>query len=441
MAATRSPLRTTAILLSLAGSLTAPSAFGADLFELFQEAQQVDPTLERAQRERAIANYQEDQAQAGFFPSLTGQASRSWTNEEQVISGRPKSQEDLTQDQYSLTLNQPLFLGGRTWLSVDVAEMAQNKAESGISAARQNLMTRVAEAYFSVLDGQEEVELAEREVRRVEEHLERAQAQFDVGTGDITGVREAEARRDQARTRLIRARNNLRTAKQRLRRLIRRPVPELAGVEEVSLTAPDPNTPDDWVERALAENPTLEQTRQDLKIARKNVDLAKRERWPEITAQAQYSKSEGGSFIKETTQKSAGLQLNWPIYQGGAVSAKTNIEQERAAQTRLQLDDEQEEVRVQTIQAFYDWESALEEVRSLRAQVTSTKTQLDAVQTGFEVGRRTSVDVLDAQQEYFDALRSLAQARHQYLLARLQLKAAVGVLNLEDLRAANRQLN
>jgi outer membrane protein len=437
-------LRQTALLLSLAGSLTAPPALGADLYELFQEAQQVDPTLERAEKERVIADYQEDQAQAGWFPSLTGQASVFKFDQEQTstFGGVPSTDNFRFQrETYSLTLTQPLFMGGRTWLSVDLAEFTQAKAESGISAARQDLMLRVAEAYFSVLDSQEEVELAEREVRRVEEHLERARAQFEVGTGDITGVREAEARRDQARTSLIRARNNLRTAQQRLRRLIRRPTPELARVEEVTLTSPDPNTPDAWVDRALEQNPNLEQTRQDLQIARKNVDLAKRDRWPELSAQAQYSKSEGGAFTKESTDKSVGLQLNWPIYQGGAVSAEANIEQERAAQTRLQLDDQQQEVRVQTIQAFHDWESALEEVRSLRAQVTSTKTQLDAVQTGFEVGRRTSVDVLDAQQEYFDALRSLAQARHQYLLARLELKAAVGVLGLDDLRAANRQLN
>ncbi|MFB6358002.1 MAG: TolC family protein, partial [Thiohalorhabdaceae bacterium] len=134
------------------------------------------------------------------------------------------------------------------------------------------------------------------------------------------------------------------------------------------------------------------------------------------------------------------LQLEWPLYQGGEVSARANIEETRAAQTRLQLDDQQETVRVETVQAFYDWESAMEEVRSLRAQVRSAETQLEAIQTGFEVGRRTSVDVLDAQQEYFAALQSLAEARHSYLVSRLQLKAAAGVLNLADLRSVNRQL-
>jgi len=127
--------------------------------------------------------------------------------------------------------------------------------------------------------------------------------------------------------------------------------------------------------------------------------------------------------------------------QGGGVSAKANIEETRAAQTRLQLDDQQEQIQVETVQAFYDWESSMEEVRSLRAQVRSAKTQLEAIQTGFEVGRRTSVDVLDAQQEYFNALQSLAQARHSYLLSRLQLKAATGVLSMADLRTANRQLD
>jgi len=254
-------------------------------------------------------------------------------------------------------------------------------------------------------------------------------------------VREAEARRDQARTRLIRARNALRTAKQRLRRYIRRPVPELSRVSDVTLVAPDPGDPQKWVDRAFEQNPQLVQTRKQLAIAKKNAELARRERWPELSAQAQYSKLEGGTFIAEDEQKSASLQLNWPIFQGGGVSAKANIEETRAAQTRLQLDDQQEQIQVETVQAFYDWESSMEEVRSLRAQVRSAKTQLEAIQTGFEVGRRTSVDVLDAQQEYFNALQSLAQARHSYLLSRLQLKAATGVLSMADLRTANRQLD
>jgi outer membrane protein len=427
------------LALLLAGVPSGAAASG--LMELYQRAESVDPTLERAQKDRDIANFQEDQARAGLMPSLTGQASRSRTNQTQVISGQPSSTTDFTQDQYSVTLSQPLFMGGRTWIAMDIAEVSQDQATAAISGARQDLMLQVAQAYFDVLNAREEVDLAEREVRRVSEHLERAQAQFEVGTGDIVGVREAEARRDQARTRLIRARNNLRTAKQRLRRFIRQPVPELARVNEVTLVAPEPKDAEVWVDRAFEGHPQLVQTRKQLTINRKNAELARRERWPEVTAQAQYSKVEGGSFFTEDEQKSASIRLNWPIFQGGAVSAEADIEETRAAQTRLQLDDQQETVRVETVQAFYDWESSMEEVRSLRAQVRSAETQLEAVQTGFEVGRRTSVDVLDAQQEYFSALQSLAEARHRYLLSRLQLKAAAGVLSMADLQAANRQLD
>ncbi|MEF8793340.1 TolC family outer membrane protein [Thiohalorhabdus sp.] len=415
-------------------------ALASGLLELYKRAEEVDPNLKRSEKERVIADLQEDQAKAGWFPRLTGQASRSRTTQTQIISGRPETTEKYTQDQYNVTLTQPIYSGGRNWLALDIAEITQEQADATVSGSRQELMIQVAQAYFDILNAREEVDLAEREVNRVDEHLDRAQAQFEVGTGDIVGVREAEARRDQANTRLIRARNALNTAKQRLRQLIRRPVPELDGVEEVNLLAPDPGTPEKWVERALDANPQLAQTRTELSIARKNAELARRERWPQLSAQAQYSKVEGGSFITQDEQTSASLQLEWPIYQGGEVSARADIEDTRAAQTRLQLDDQQETVRVETVQAFYDWESAMEEVRSLRAQVRSAETQLEAIQTGFEVGRRTSVDVLDAQQEYFAALQSLAEARHRYLVSRLQLKAASGVLSLADLRSANRQL-
>lgn len=440
----RTPHRSRTGILALALVLLPGWAPAAGLLELYQRAEGVDPNLQRAQKQQDIARYQEDQAQAGLMPSLTGQASVTETKETATRdfgAGTSETEEEFRQDAYSVTLSQPLFSGGRTWISLDIAEASQDQAGAAVTGARQDLMVQVAQAYFDVLNAREEVDLAEREERRVEEHLERARAQFEVGTGDIVGVREAEARRDQARTRLIRARNNLRTAKQRLRRLIRKPVPELARVKEVTLVPPDPNDPQQWVDRAFADHPGLTQTRQQLTIARKNAELARRERWPQLSAQARYSRLEGGSFTVKSEERSASLQLSWPIYQGGEVGARAAMEQTRAAQTRLQLDDEQEKVRVETVQAFYDWESAMEEVRSLRAQVRSAETQLEAVRTGFEVGRRTSVDVLDAQQEYFSALQSLAEARHRYLLSRLQLKAAAGALTLEDMRAANRQLD
>lgn len=441
MASPRAPLALGALVAGLALPGPAPAA---DLIELFNKAQEVDPNVASAERELAITRYQEDQARAGLMPRLTGQASKEWIDQEEensaVAQGGTRSL-DFDQTTYGVTLTQPLFSGGRTWVAMDIAEQAQQKAQSGLSAARQELIVQVAEAYFGVLDAKEEVELAQRERRRVSEHLERAQAQYDVGTGDITGVREAEARRDQAQTRLIRARNGLRTARQRLRREIRQEVPALQGVDSVTLQQPQPADAEQWVQRALAENPQLDQLRQDQAIARKNAELAHRERWPELSAQASYNEQEGGSFASETTTQTYGVHLSWPIYQGGAVSAEAAMEHERAAQARLQLDDQQEGVRLDTVQAFSDLETAIEEVKSLRAEVNSAETQLEAVRTGFEVGRRTSLDVLDAQQVYFDALRNLASARHGYLLARLQLKAATGVLTPDDVRHINAQLD
>ena len=441
MASLRAPFTLGALLAGLALPGPAPAA---DLIELFNRAQEVDPSVAQAQRELAITRYQEDQARAGLMPRLTGHAAQEWVQQDDTINIGPTPQDrSLSYDQtsYGITLTQPLFSGGRTWVAMDIADQAQERAQSGLSAARQDLIVRVAEAYFGVLDAKEELELAQRERRRVGEHLERARAQYEVGTGDITGVREAEARRDQAQTRLIRTRNGLRTARQRLRRQIRREVPALQGVESVALRQPEPADAEAWVERALAESPQLNQLRQEQSIAQKNAELASRERWPELSASASYNRQEGGSFTDEATTQSYGVNLSWPLYQGGAVSAKAAMEHERAAQARLQLDDQRQAVRLGTVQAYNDLETAIEEVKSLRAEVGSAETQLEAVQTGFEVGRRTSLDVLDAQQVYFDALRNLASARHGYLLARLRLKAAAGVLSAEDVRRVNAELD
>ncbi len=436
-------------LLGLALGTTCGSAEAVGLSELYQRAAEVDPNLERTHKERTLAELEEDEALSGIFPSLTGQASVTRTRNTQSIrtrntqsiQGRGATTTDFTQQTYTATLTQPLYSGGRTWIAKEIAEVSQSRADASIQATRQDLMLEVATAYFDVLNGQEEVTLAEREINRVKEQLERARARFEVGTGDIVGVREAEASRDQARTQLIQARNRLRVAKQRLRRLIRKPLPPLNKAKEVHLEPPEPPKSAAWVDKALKSHPRLEELNKQLKVDRKQATLASRERWPELSARAEFSRTEGGSFFTSNQDMVLGVSLTWPIYQGGSVSSQTEIEQTQAARTRLQLDDQQQQVRLDTQEAFLDWQSAMQEVRSLRAQVRSTKTQLEATETGFEVGRRTSVDVLNAQQAYFEALQRLAQARHSYLLARLQLRAAAGTLDLSALRTVDRQLD
>lgn len=431
--------------LLLGGLAAVPGAGAADLIEVYQQVATVDPGLAQARREIQITRHQADQASAGLLPNLTGQASfrRRRTNQQNAAFPQLAGVTFINTKTFQATLEQPLYSGGRSWLNLRIADRAQSRAKAAFAAERSDLVVEVAEAYFRVLNGQKEVDLAVRERKRVRERLEQARARLEVGTGDITGVREAEARLDEAQTQLIRARNSLNNANQRLRRLLRqRPPARLAPVTEVVLESPQPDDPDRWVDRAMQNHPRLIQARQQLRIAREEIGLAKRQRYPDLSLQVQYSFQEGG-FVpgQKTNTVSGSVQLTWPFYQGGSVSAQARIRQEEAAQARLQLDDRRAEIRFQAVEAYNNWHSSLSEVRSLRAQVRSSRTQMGAIETGFEVGTRTSLEVLDAQQAFFESLQNLARARHDYLLNQLKLRAAAGVLSLEDLRAINRELD
>jgi len=184
------------------------------LTDIYRRAVEVDPGLEQTQKDRLLAELQEEEALAGIFPRLTGEASITQTRNTQTIQQGGSSTTNFDQQNYAVTLTHPIYSGGRTWIAQDIAEVSQSQADAAIRVTRQDLMIEVASAYFDVLNAQEEVSLAEREVNRVEEQLERARARFEVGTGDIVGVREAEATRDQARTRLIQARNRLQTSRE-----------------------------------------------------------------------------------------------------------------------------------------------------------------------------------------------------------------------------------
>jgi outer membrane protein len=416
----------------------------ADLMGLYQKAVGRSPDVQIAEKQVDKTRHQEDGARAGYWPSLRGQAASSWARENQQRLGQiapgqdyPEQTLDRHNIRWNVTLSQPLFQGWRTWAEIGIAEQAQEQARASLTLAKQELIVELANAYFEVLDALNRKRLAEQQLGRIEKHLERARTRYEKGVATITGVHEAEARLDQTRARLMEARNRVDIAKESLQSLIQGPVPTLKGVGRLDPALPTPQTAEGWYQQAVVEHPQIKELEAAIAEAEGEVTKVESRWWPNLQAQAVYSRTEQSEFYEYRSSRSVALVLDWAFWEGGRISSERSMAQMDVAQTRLRLDRERRAIKLRTLQQFKKLENAISRVESLRAVVRSQRTKLDSVTAEFERGHRTSVDVLDAQQELFDAQQRLAEARHEYLLMRLELGKAAGRLSLASLREVN----
>ncbi|HEU0282430.1 MAG TPA: TolC family protein, partial [Gallionella sp.] len=199
-----------------------------------------------------------------------------------------------------------------------------------------------------------------------------------------------------------------------------------------------------WVDDAQLNSQQLAIAQAGAGIAEKEVARNRGGHYPTVDLVANYSnnQSNGGSFGvgSDNTSKSVGVQLNLPLFQGGAVNSRWREAEANRERARQTLEDTRRSVALQTRQAYLGVVSGIAQVKALQQALTSSESVLEASKLGQEVGVRTNLDVLNAQQQLYATRRDLYQAEYNYLISRLRLKAAVGALGEEDLGKVNRAL-
>ncbi|MFA7386925.1 MAG: TolC family outer membrane protein [Thiohalobacteraceae bacterium] len=434
----RTRLATLILALGLGGLVGAAPA--DTLFEIYQLAQERDPTLRAAAAARDAALEVKPQSRAGVLPNLgaSGEVSRNMYDRRDPEPGQPDTTYSTNQ-MYSLNLAQPLFRWDR-WVQLEQADsfVAQALAEYG--AAEQELMVRVSERYFGILAAQDALRLARAEKEAIGRQLEQAQQRFEVGLSAITDMQEAQAAYDSALAAEIRAEDQLASSYEQLREIIGERNENLAPVldKDFRPVPPEPQDLQAWVDTALKQNPTLAAARAGSEAARQQIEIARAGHLPTVDAVASYGFTDsnfGGIAQVERNDGAIGLQLNVPIYQGGLVNSQTRAARFRFDEARERLDVSQRSIERGTRDSYRGVVLGISEVRAAERARTSNLTALDAAETGFEVGTRTIVDVLLAQRALSQAELDLSQARYNYLLNTLRLKQASGTLAPGDLRA------
>jgi len=313
------------------------------------------------------------------------------------------------------------------------------QADAQYEAARQDLIVRVAQAYFNILTAQDNLEFAQAEKKAIAHQLDQARQRYNVGLSAITDVKEAKASYDLAVASEITAQNQLDTAREGLREIIGQSPASIAPLAQVRLVSPHPQDIKRWVDTALSQNLGVLASEAATRVAKDDVERQRSGRYPslDVVASHSYSDNIGAGFGSKGTDSSIGLQLSIPLYSGGAINSRTRQAADLYSEAQDNLEKQRRTTVVQTRDAYLTVEADISHVKALKQSLASTQTALEATQAGFQVGTRTIVDVLNAEQQVFGAKRDYAKARYGYILATLKLKQAAGTLNATDLDQIN----
>jgi outer membrane protein len=422
-----------ALLISPAGAET------ANLHSIYQLAAERDAAMAAARENYKAGQEKVIQGRALLMPTVTAGANYNYSrSEDDVFVPNGKSSDSTT---VSINLVQPIY-NAANFASKRQGTLVSEQAKDVLTLAEQDLIVRVAEAYFAVLGAQEGVRVAEAQKRAFSENLDRAKLTFKVGTATITDKLEAQARYDLARADEIAANNGLQVARQSLASIIGEFPESLADLTEVTvLPVLAPAEMDAWINRAKENNAQIRLTQQSLNISGEALNQARAQHHPTLSFVGNASQNSGyNSFASKdntTTTYSVALQLDVPIFTGGMTSSAVREANAMRDSSRFQLEQVQRGVVLQTQQAYLAVVNGRLRVDALQQALTSSQSAVDATRKGLEVGVRTNLDLLNAQQQFFATKRDFSVAKYTYLTDVLRLKSASGILSVTDVSEVN----
>lgn len=428
-------------LTLLAALLLSSTAWGANLSAILDLARAHDAGYAAAREAWRAGQEKLPQGRALLRPTASLSATASHTDSDSSISGYSQNYDPYG---YSLSLTQPLYRK-QNLESYEQAKLQVVQAEQTLRAAEQDLRLRTAKAYFDVLQAADVVSTAQSQKQAYAEQLAQAQRSFEVGVATITDTNEAQARFDLTTAQEIAALNDLEVKKSALAKIIGREAPKLASLDELArVNLPEPNDMAAWVQQAQADNLTVQSGQTALELARREVDKQKGGHLPTLDLTASYADNRGqvvGTTGGVTSRTGTiGLQLALPLYQGGSTDSKVREASANLEKARFDLDNARRQAEFEARQAYFGVVSGYAQVQALKQALVSSEAQLKSTKLGLEVGVRTRVDVLNAQQQISTTRKDLAVARYQTLVAGLTLKAAAGRLADDDLKALDRLL-
>ena len=425
--------------LALIGIGFTQLALAADLSEIYHQAQDSDAVYAAARAAYRAGVEKLPQGRAGLLPQASLNANVLNNDSHSSMFGDI----NYTSKSANITVTQPIYRK-QNWEQYEQAKQQVHVAEAQLANAAQDLILRTAQAYFDVLQSEDNISFVRAQKAAIGEQLAQAKRNFEVGTATITDSNEAQARSDLANAQEIAALNDLQIKQRALQRIIGTPPPKLDHLEgKLPLGPPDPANMEAWIAHAEQSSPILKAQRAAYAVAQREVERNRAGHYPTVDAVASYADNRDqnfGGFQVNTKNALIGVEFNLPLYQGGLVGSRVREAVANQDKAREDLEDARRQVALNTSQAYLGVTSGAAQVKALEQALLSSQTALDSTRLGLEVGVRTTVDILNAQQQLYSAKRDLAAARYNYILSNLRLKAAAGTLSETDLNEVDKSL-
>ncbi len=419
------------------------------LLDTYQQALSHDATLASALSANQSAQELIEQGKALYLPNVNFSAGVNATQADvRYLNSGPSpfgfaGNTNYEGYNYGINATQPIFRK-QNLVQIDQAKTQVSQADKQLALSQQQLIVRTTQAYFDVLIAQDKIDLINAQKAAILIQFEQAKANFDVGTSTITDVNESQARYDLIVAQQIAATNEYQVARYTIQ-AITGELPKLLAVVKADIKAHnlDQNM-DQWLDVATHNNLNIQIQQDTVKFAEQEIDRAEAAHLPTLDAVASYNDtySNGSSygFGSDLKNGTIGLQLQIPLYQGGATTSRVRQAVLNKQKTLNDVEFARRQAELETQRAYLNLNSSIAQIKAYEQALISSQSQVDSTKLGYEVGVRTSVDVLNAQQQFFSAKRDLLQSRYNYLVNIIRLKAASGIVAEVDLVDINQQL-
>jgi len=435
-----------AVSAAIGLGLSAPAS-AEDLIQIYDLAVQSDPVLKEEEQNLYSTREVKPQARSLLLPSFGVEADANYYSDKtsslnSSTNSRRRRNDSYNSQGIAASITQNIY-NRADWIKLDQSEDTIAQAEAEYRDAQIDLMVRTTDAYFEVLEAADAVGVQEALERANERQLEQSKQRFDVGLVAITDVNESQAAYDRSRANVITAKNELNDAWEALRKIIgpvNVPIARLG--ERLPLSPPSPNNIDAWADTAIKNNYQVVAAIEAVQSSKKQIEIERSGHFPTFDLEAGYGLDRtDAEFGTDLDRGFVSLNMNLPLYQGGVVTSRTRQAgyNFRAAQDRL--DQSRRQVLEQVKNAFRGILSSISDVQARQAAIVSSRSALESTQAGLEVGTRTQVDVLNAQQRLFQSEFDYLSSRYDYILNGVRLHQATSTLTRDVLVKGNAWLN
>mgnify|MGYP001181154696 FL=1 len=422
------------------------TVYAADLIEVYNIAVKNDPKLLASEVKHKAIMQEYPIARSYLLPNLKFSAKSQRTREsiDGAVYGRSSSTTQFTTDEYSINLKQPLYRRDLfSLLEKSEYQIAKSLAER--ESARQDLIIRVAEAYFDILDSLDNINYVKSEKAAIKSQLNESKKRLEVGLIAITDYAEAQASYDLSETQYIEAKNLSDISKESLYVLTGKQFKKFSSLDKnIKAKDPDPNNIKAWEDFAIKQNLDLVAYKRAQDIATTNIKYERSKHFPTLDIYGtvkETDKGGGSSGAFESNNDYIGIELNIPIFIGGNTYFNSKKASYLEEQARYDVLQKKREVIRDARKAFLNLKSSISKVNASKKALESNELSVEYNQAGFEVGTRSTTDVLLALKDLYKAKKNFSKSKYEYLLSKLRLKQSIGTLSIDDIKVVNSWLN